>query len=106
MFELNIQEPLVCPNCKGTYFTIKREATYLYTYKLDTNLTEEWSKEDEALPFLFDYREQVENKEYLECDKCGSQYPCNLEKGNPKVHLTILQKAMRSDYVTNPDYLG
>lgn len=103
---MDINEPLVCPKCSGVHFEIKREATYLYSYKLDTPLTEEWSAENEALPFLFDYREQIDNKEYLECTDCGAKYSCDLEGGNPKVHLTILQKAIRSELQESPQYLG
>ena len=32
--------------------------------------------------------------------------PLELEKGKPRIHMTILQKAIRSDYVEYPDYLG
>ena len=38
------------PKCRGTHFTVKREATYLYSYNLE-------NKNSEALPFLFDNRE-------------------------------------------------
>jgi uncharacterized protein YbaR (Trm112 family) len=103
---MNIKESLVCPKCRGTHFTIKREATYLYTYKLETPSTENWSEQDDALPFLFDYREQLDNKERLECEECGAQFPCNLDKDHPKIHFTILQKAIRSDYDRNPEFLG
>lgn len=103
---MDIKETLLCPKCNGIHFTVKREATYLYTYKLDTPETEEFSKEDEALPFLFDYRELLNNKEYLECDECGAHYPCDLDKSNPRLHLTILQRAIRSEFENNPGYLG
>jgi uncharacterized protein YbaR (Trm112 family) len=103
---MKIDEALICPKCNGTHFKVKREATYLYTYKLDTPVNESGPIEANALPFLFDYREQLGNKEYLECEECHSQYPCDLEIGNPKIHLTILQKAIRSEFENNPGYLG
>lgn len=103
---MKIDEALVCPKCNGTHFEVKREATYLYTYKLDTPATEAWSKEEEGLPFLFDYREQLGNNEYLECEQCHAQYPCDLGSGNSKIRLTILQKAIRSEFENNPGYLG
>lgn len=103
---MRIDEALICPRCSSTHFRVKREATYLYTYKLDTPAAESNSAEEESLPFLFDYREQLYNKEYLECEDCHSRFPCDLENGNPKIHLTILQKAIRSEFENNPGYLG
>lgn len=103
---MKIEESLVCPKCNSTHFKVKREATYLYTYKLDTPATKSEAANEEALPFLFDYREQLNNKEYLECEECHSKFPCDLGSGNPKIHLTILQKAIRSEFQNNPGYLG
>lgn len=103
---MRIDEDLVCPECKGVHFKVKREATYLYTYNLDTPLTENRSMEHESLPFLFDYREQLDNKEYLECQDCHAKFSCDLESTNSKIHLTILQKAIRSEFENNPGYLG
>ncbi len=102
---MDINKYLVCPECKGVHFEMKREATFLYSYKLDTPLTNEWSKEEDGLPFLFDYRELMDSKEYLECKSCGVKYSHKLEKGSPKIHLTILQKAIRSDQQGTPQYL-
>lgn len=103
---MKIDRALKCPKCQGTHFEVKREASYLYSYKLDTPITEHWSKEEEALPFLFDYRELVGDKQYLQCLECHNQYPCDLDLTQPHVQFTILQKAVRSDYVEQPDYLG
>lgn len=103
---MDINKYLVCPECKGVHFEMKREATFLYTYKLDTPLTDKWSEKDDRLPFLFDYRKIMNSKEYLECKTCGTKYSHNLENGNPKIHLTILQKAVRSDYKKKPEFLG
>lgn len=103
---MRIDEKLVCPKCNGIHFTVKREATYLYTYKLDTPLTESRKTENERLPFLFDYREQLDNKEYLECEDCHAKFPCDLEGINSKIHFTILQRAIRSEFENNPGYLG
>jgi phage FluMu protein Com len=106
LFELKLNDSLICPKCQGVHFKIKREATYLYSYNIETPEAQDWSKEDDSLPFLFDYREQLDGKEYLECQDCGAKYHCELEKGKPRIHMTILQKAIRSDFVENPDYLG
>jgi hypothetical protein len=106
MILLKIDKSLSCPKCNGTYFTMKREAAYLYTYKIDTPDTEHWSKENDGLSFLFDYREQLSDKEYLECEKCKAKFPCDLKMADEHVDFTILQKAVRSEFVDNADYLG
>ena len=103
---MNIDKSLVCQKCNGVYFKIRREATYLYTYTIDTPSTENSNENTEALPFLFDNREQVNSREYLECEQCGAKYPCALDELGGKIHFTILQKAIRSDYEPNPNFLG
>lgn len=103
---MKIDQSLSCPKCSGTYFTMKREAAYLYTYKIDTPDTTQRSKEEDGLSFLFDYREQLSDKEYLECESCKAKFPCELKLADEHVDFTILQKAIRSDYVTNPDFSG
>jgi hypothetical protein len=106
VLKLNINKSLECPKCKGGYFNVKREATYLYSYKLESPSNEERNDNEEALPFLFDNREKIGSKEYLECEQCGTQYPCDLDQLNGKIHFTILQKAIRSDSSTTPQFLG
>jgi hypothetical protein len=85
---------------------MKREAAYLYTYKISTPDTKDWSKEDEGLSFLFDYRDQLSDKEYLECDTCKAKFPCDLKLADEHVDFTILQKAIRAENVVNADFLG
>jgi len=97
---------LVCPECKGVDFEMRREATFLYTYKLDTPLTNNWDESEKGLPFLFDYRELLDSKEYLECMSCGTKYSHEFKEGSPKIHLTILQKAIRTDHQGKPQFLG
>lgn len=103
---MKIEESLICPKCNGHYFQVKREATYLYTYKLNTPDTEQWSENDEALPFLFDNREKISDKDYLECEECKEKYPCDLDSRESKINFTILQKAIRADYKNNPEFFG
>lgn len=64
------------------------------------------TSEEAFLPFLFDYREQLDNYEYVECEDCHNRFACNISDPNSKIKLTILQKAIRSDYENNPGYLG
>jgi ribosomal protein L40E len=106
MSELRIKESMICTKCNGNHFTVKREATFLYSYKLDTPDTGQWSKDPEALPFLFDYRELIDSHEYLQCEKCGARFPCSLDDRNNTINFTIEGKAVRSDNVNNPEYLG
>ncbi|MDR7857235.1 hypothetical protein [Tissierella sp.] len=103
---MNIDKYLVCPKCNGVHFEVKREATFLYSYKLNTPLTNELSWETDVLPFLFDNREQLNSKEYIICEECGAKYPCDLNSNNTKFQFTILQKSIRSDLVQNPEFLG
>jgi hypothetical protein len=106
VFKLNIDKSIICPECQGKHFSIKREATYLYSYKLNTPETEQWSKEKEALPFLFDYREKTNDREYLECEDCHAKFPCSLDLAHTPIDFTILQKAVRSEFAEKPDFLG
>ena len=103
---MRTNEPLVCKKCNGNHFIMKREATYLYSYKLDTPITQNWSENQENLPFLFDNREKVGDKDYLQCEQCGEIYPCDLDNGGTNIRLTIEQKAVRSERVENPEFLG
>jgi hypothetical protein len=103
---LKIKESLICTKCNGNHFTVKREATYLYSYNLDTPDSGKWSKDPEALPFLFDNRELMESHEYLQCEQCGAKFPCSLDDRNSTINFTIESKAIRADHVTNPEFLG
>jgi len=106
VYGLNINKDLICPKCGGEYFNVKREATYLYTYKLQSPEIDERATNDSALPFLFDNREKVNGKEYLECERCKTQFPCDLDELSGKIHFTILQKAIRADHIDTVGFLG
>lgn len=102
---MNIEETLVCPKCNGKHFKMKRQATYVYTY--DINMPESnINNNEEPLPFLFDNREQTDSAEYLECDSCGAHYPCPFFNDKEKIDLTILQKAIRADHKSEPEFFG
>ncbi|MFZ5351896.1 MAG: hypothetical protein ACOZCL_04115 [Bacillota bacterium] len=103
---MNLKDSLICPNCKSGSFDLKREATYLYTYKLETPLSEQNTRSEEALPYLFDNREKTCDREYLQCSTCGAKFPCTSDIANGRIHMTIVQKAVRTEHVNNPDFLG
>jgi hypothetical protein len=96
---------MICPVCKGSNFTAKYEATYVYSYRIDSDAPGE-KNEKEYLPFLFDNRELKEAKEYVECTGCGRQFRCTFSGDSKGIEFTILQKAIRSDFVNNPGFLG
>lgn len=103
---MELDKSIECPKCHGSYFQLKREATYLYTYELNSPESQKWVNDTEVLPYLFDNREQVDEKKYLTCMTCGSSYPCSLDKENGEISFTILRKALRSDFQEKPEYFG
>ncbi|WP_042439416.1 hypothetical protein [Clostridium amazonitimonense] len=100
---MNIDESLKCPICNSKNFLLKHESTYLYTYKFNEK---DIKSNEEFLPYLFDNREHVNLKQYLQCEHCGSQFPCTFDMASEKISLTIMQKAVRSDYVKSPEFFG
>ena len=68
-------EILICPVCKNNNFLIKYEATYVYSYIIDSDAPG-LRNTDEFLSFMFDNREQKDTKQYLECNNCGSIFNC------------------------------
>ena len=103
---MKINESIVCPRCNSKDFQMKHEATYLYTYKINTLNISIDDEESENLPFLFDNREQTCFKEYIECNHCGTRYPCSFDKNSQTIDLTIMKKAIRADNVKEPEFLG
>lgn len=104
--DINENEPLICSRCKSNNFEMKRETTYLYTYDINpSNLLAEVN-ETKTTPFLFDNREQISEKEYLVCKDCGAIYSCHVDKNKNGISLTILQKAIRSDFQEEPEFKG
>lgn len=106
VFLMDLKESLICPKCSGKNFIIKREVTYLYTYKFNSDSSQEINDRTESAPFLFNNREKEASNEYMECEKCGAKYPVLLNDNNDKIDMTIMQKAIRSDHVDNPEFLG
>ncbi|EMS72012.1 hypothetical protein [Ruminiclostridium cellobioparum] len=90
---MNDEQLLECPNCKGHNFLIKYEATYVYSYNIDSDAPG-FKNTGEFLPFMFDKREQKDAHQYLECKTCGNQYPCYLNEWDNKTGILKLQKAV------------
>lgn len=99
-------EFLVCPKCNNKNFTIKREATYVYSYKFNSEEIKRVNERVDELPFLFDNREHTKAAEFIRCDNCGTKFPISLENCTGKINLTILQRAIRSDIIEEPEFFG
>ncbi len=98
---MKLRQDMQCPKCSGKDFTAKYESTYVYSYTIDMN-------DDEAdnLPFLFDNRQKKDSKQYIECNGCKAQYPCEFTMGSEHMDFTILQKAVRGNYVDDVEFWG
>lgn len=101
---MDLKKSLTCPKCSGKDFIVKREVTYLYTYRINSDNIQETDDKIDSEPFLFDNREKENSNEYIECEKCGAVYPITLNSS--KIDLTIMQKAIVSDHADNPEFLG
>lgn len=100
---MDINRAIKCPKCNNNNFLAKYEATYVYSYKLDTD---NFKDEKETLPFMFDNREQSHTKQYIECQHCKEKFPCSFNQGSNEVNFTIVKKAIRSPHKETPEFLG
>ena len=74
-------EHYTCPVCKSKELYFKHEASYVYSYVLDSDAP--GMKNDEIFsPFLYDRREQTGSIEYVECDNCKTRFQCDLLYGS------------------------
>lgn len=103
---MKVNQSMMCPKCNGNHFVVKREATYVYTYKINTTDAESCTDKTEALPYLFDSREETDSTQYLECQQCRAHYPCSIDSDDKGIKFIIMQKAIRSDHTTKPEFLG
>lgn len=102
---MNLSNHMTCPACGSSSFTAKYEATYEYSYTLDFDAPG-LKNHDEFLSFLFDNRELTNAKQYVECRECNAQYPCFFTREDEGIGFTIIQKAIRSDHASMPQFLG
>lgn len=91
-----------CPACCSGELTAKYEARYIYSYIIDSEIPG-LKNTEEFLPFLYDKREQLDARQYIECDACGTKYPCFFTEGNKGIDPKVLQKAMYCDNKTQED---
>lgn len=82
-----------CPVCGCSSLMMKYEASYVYSYALDSDApgTKNMS---EFLPFLYDNREQKDMKQYIECNKCGTQFPCYFHEWNPNMDASAIKTVL------------
>lgn len=66
-----------CPICNSSNLFFKHEASYVYSYVLDSDAP--GSKNDEIFsPYLYDRREQTSSSEYVECENCKTRFSGDL----------------------------
>lgn len=63
-----------CPICNNKDLTLRYEASYVYSYVIDSDAPG-LKNSEEFLSFLYDKREQKDTRTYIECNNCGTQYP-------------------------------
>ncbi|NLP15984.1 MAG: hypothetical protein GX379_02930 [Clostridiales bacterium] len=69
-----------CPICKSNHMYLKHEASYVYSYVLDSDAP--GMKNTEIFsPFLYDRRDQTSSCEYVECDNCKTRFTTDLLYG-------------------------
>lgn len=63
----------ICPVCKSNKLLLKHEASYVYSYVIDSDAP---GVKNSLIfsPFLYDKREQTASCEYVECDNCKTRY--------------------------------
>lgn len=86
---------LQCPNCGSHNFFIKYEATYIYSYNIDSDAPG-LKNTEEFLPFMYDKREQKDAHQFLECKGCFMKFPVYLSQWNDKIGFNELQRALNN----------
>lgn len=87
-----IDNSLTCPSCHGSNFEIKQEATYVYTYNVNSKVIgiQDEIIECEKSPYTFDNREQVSENKFIICKDCGESYSFFIDKIDGKVTITLI----------------
>ena len=69
-----------CPICNNNKLILRYEASYVYSYVVDSDAPG-LKNSDEFLSFVYDKREQKDTRTFIECNKCGTQYPYTFING-------------------------
>jgi hypothetical protein len=93
---------VVCPVCNDDHLILKYEATYEYSYIIDSNAPGLNNKV--LLPHMYNTREQKNTKQYIECKTCGTHYPCYFDQWTEKINVKALQEAIHSAYISKTAY--
>lgn len=71
------EQNYTCPVCNGKELYLKHEASYVYSYLMDSDAP--GMKNSEMFsPFLYDRRNQTSSQEYVECDNCKTRFQTDL----------------------------
>ena len=90
-----LMDRVICPVCKDDHLILKYEATYEYSYIIDSNAPG-LSNTKELLPYMYDNREQKDAKQYIQCTKCKTHFPCYFDEWTDGINCETIQKAINS----------
>lgn len=97
------RKQLICPACGSNQLYIRYEATYVYSYALDSDAPGK-KNTSEFLPYLYDNREQTGTKQYIECIHCKAKFQCIYDQWDEDTDLTHLQESLNADYRNQLEY--
>lgn len=83
----------ICPVCGSRNLMLKYEASYVYSYAIDSNEPGRLNI-NEFLPFMYDSREQKDIKQYIECIQCGTQIPCYFHEQNQSLDTRSVERVL------------
>jgi len=93
---------IFCSNCNGNHLLLKYQATYEYSYVIDSNAPG-LCNEKELLSYLYDSREQKEAHQFIECGTCGTKYPCYFGEWNGGITAQAIQAVLASGPLQTTD---
>lgn len=64
----------LCPVCNSSGLVLRHEARYIYSYLLDSD-SPGLLNSKEFLSYQYDRRELMDNRTFVECTGCGTQFP-------------------------------
>ena len=89
-----------CPVCGSSSLMMKYEASYVYSYAIDSDAPGT-KNVNEFLPYLYDEREQKDMRQYIECSKCGTQFPCYFHEWNPNMDASAIAEVLNQNQPEN-----